>query len=155
MPELQPAGRFSIRVQQIDGHEFRVSFDKSHYTELRMDEPTPLGHDAGPNAARILASSIAVCLSSSLLFCLKRGGVPVEDLRTEADVELGRNEDKRLRIRSIAVRIAPQVGGDPGALEKCIATFEDFCVVTQSVREGIDVSVEVQPIPVSGVEVTS
>ena len=32
---------------------------------------------------------------------------------------------------------------DP-ALTSCLATFEDFCVVTQSVRKGIDVEVRVQ-----------
>lgn len=151
----EPAGGFTIRLQHIDGYEFRVSFDKSHYPELRIDEPPPLGRDAGPNPARILAAAIADCLSASLLFCLKRAGVPVEDLKTEADVQLVRNEHKRLRIGSIDVRIQPQLGVDAAAITKCLDTFEDFCVVTQSVREGIDVRVEVETQPSSRVEVTS
>lgn len=39
------------------------------------------------------------------------------------------------------------------AVAKCLGSFEDFCVVTQSVREGIDVRVRVEPegaAPLSG-----
>lgn len=155
MGDAQPAGGFSIRVQQIDGYEFRVSFDKSGYAELMMDEPPPLGRDAGPNPARILAAAVADCLSASLLFCLKRSGVAVEDVSTQADVSLVRNEHKRLRIGSIAVHITPKMDGDRAAIAKCLETFEDFCIVTQSVRGGIDVRVDVEPVPASQVEVTS
>lgn len=34
---------------------------------------------------------------------------------------------------------------DAAALGNCLDVFEDFCVVTQSVREGIDVEVTVEP----------
>ena len=30
-------------------------------------------------------------------------------------------------------------------LQKCLGMFEDFCVVTQSVRDGLDVEVKVEP----------
>lgn len=49
------ASRFALRVEQIDGFEFRVIFDKEHFAPLRMDKRPPLGHDAAPNAARSLA----------------------------------------------------------------------------------------------------
>ena len=59
------------------------------------------------------------------------------------DVEIVRNEAKRLRVGRIAVTLdAP--GADLAALEACIPAFEEFCTVTQSVREGIDVAVQVR-----------
>ena len=36
-------------------------------------------------------------------------------------------------------------GGDASRMSRCLDLFEDFCVVTQSVREGIDVRVAVEP----------
>lgn len=147
-----PVATFSLTVEQVEGFEFRVRFDKEQYAELRMDEPAPLGGDTAPNPARILAAAIANCLAASLLFCMKRGGHAPQAMRAEAQVSLVRNEQKRLRVGRIDVKLAPTMapGGDleamQAALQKCLPTFEDFCVVTQSVRGGLDVRVEVAPV---------
>ena len=140
---MDPAGEFTLQVEQVDGFEFRVRFDKEEYEDLRMDEPAPLGRDTAPNPARILAAAIGDCLSASLVFCLKRRKIAVDGLRTEVRVQLVRNEHKRLRIGSVNVSIHPRDPIPDEALEACLQTFEDFCVVTQSVREGIAVSVDV------------
>lgn len=141
---MEPAGEFTLRVEQVQGFDFRVEFDKEQYPPLRMDEPAPLGNDAAPNPARILAAAIGDCLSASLVFCLKRRGVTVEGLRSEVKVQLARNEHKRLRIGRVEVAIRPRDPIPQETLDACLATFEDFCVVTQSVRDGIDVAVKVE-----------
>lgn len=140
---MDPAGEFTLHIEQVDGFDFRVRFDKEQYADLRMDEPPPLGHDASPNPARILAAAIGDCLSASLVFCLKRRGVIVSGLRSEVRVQLVRNENKRLRIGNVDVSIRPEGPIPEEAMDACLKTFEDFCVVTQSVREGIDVKVSV------------
>jgi uncharacterized OsmC-like protein len=141
----QVVGRFAVHVEQVDGFEFRVRFDKEQYPELRLDEPPPLGRDSAPNPARILAAAIGDCLSASLVFCLKRAGVALEGLRSDVEVELVRNEQKRLRIGAVDVRIHPKLPAGSEPLQRCLGAFEDFCVVTQSVREGIDVRVHIEP----------
>lgn len=140
----EPAGRFSLRVEQVDGFEFRVRFDKEQYADLLLDEPEPLGRDRAPNPARILAAAIGDCLAASLLFCARKARVPVTGLAADLDVELVRNERKRLRIGRIGVTLRPKVEGGREALAGCLDVFEDFCVVTQSVREGLAVDVKVE-----------
>ena len=108
-----------------------------------MDEPPPLGHDVAPNAARVLAAAIGNCLSASLVFCLGKADVAVRDLYTEVDVEVVRNDQKRLRVGKVNVTIHTGLPPDDAALGRCRGTFEDFCIVTESVRRGIDVSVRV------------
>ncbi len=88
---------FGIKIEQVSGYEFRVTFDKPQHPSLLMDEPEPLGKDSAPNPSRILAAAIGDCLSASLMFCLSRSGANVSDLKTEVSVELVRNEQKRLR----------------------------------------------------------
>jgi organic hydroperoxide reductase OsmC/OhrA len=62
------------------------------------------------------------------------------------DAVLGRNERGRLRIRSMSVRLEPMIPVEQhGRITRCVEIFEDFCVVTASVRPGIDVQVEVAP----------
>ncbi|MCG6957330.1 MAG: hypothetical protein LJF04_15180 [Gemmatimonadetes bacterium] len=44
------------------------------------------------------------------------------------------------------VTLQPHVDGIPRPrLARCMELFQDFCVVTESVRGGIDVAVEVEP----------
>lgn len=142
MPE--PAGSFRLHIERIHDYEMRVRFDHPDLPELTVDEPPPLGEEAGPNPARLLASAIGSCLSASLVFCLSRSRVPVHGLTTDVDVELVRNEKKRLRIGRVSVHLHPVVD-DVAAMQRCLAIYEDYCVVTQSVREGLDVDVRVEP----------
>lgn len=143
---MDPVSEFTLHVEQVEGFDFRVRFDKERYADLRMDEPEPLGHDNSPNPVRILAAAIGDCLSASLVFCLKRRRVEVSGLRAEVHVSLVRNENKRLRVGKVGVTIHPTGPIPEDALAACLSTFEDFCVVTQSVREGIDVDVRVEPV---------
>jgi uncharacterized OsmC-like protein len=141
------ASRFSLRVEQIDGFEFRVKFDKEQFAPLLLDEPPPLGRDTAPNAARVLAAAIGNCLSASLVFCLKHAKVAVSGVTADVDVEIVRNESRRLRVGKVNVTLHTDLAPDDPALASCLSTFEDFCIVTQSVRQGIDVAVQVQGRP--------
>jgi len=144
-PQTQIVHEFTISMKQIEDFQFEVRFDKEQFAPLRMDEPEPLGRDAAPNASRVLAAAIGNCLSASLLFCTRKARVELGPVETRVRVQLGRNERGRLRIASVEVEIDPHF--PPGEREKaarCLELFEDFCVVTQSVRDGIPVEVRVK-----------
>lgn len=142
---MTEATSFTITLQQEQGFDFRVKFDWPGNPDLLLDEPEPLGARHGPNAARLVAAAVGNCLSASLLFCLrtkfKQSPGP---LRASVTGELARNERGRIRIGGLRVRI--ELAEDARALqhlERCMEQFEDFCVVTESIRHGIPVSVEV------------
>jgi organic hydroperoxide reductase OsmC/OhrA len=136
---------FSVELEQQEGFEFRVRFDWPQVPELVLDEPEPLGRRAGPNAARLVAAAVANCLSASLVFCLRskfrQNPGPV---RAMATGRLERNDKGRYRIAGIDVVLSiAEKFGDMPHQERCLEQFEDFCVVTQSIRAGIPVSVSV------------
>lgn len=138
-------GEFTISMDQVRDYEFRVKFDKEQVGELIMDEPPPLGREAGPNPSRILAAAIGNCLSASLIFCVRKARIPIESLHTEVRVQTVRNENKRLRIGKVEVTIDPRIAeADKAAAQRCLGLFEDYCTVTQSIRQGIDVQVVVE-----------
>jgi uncharacterized OsmC-like protein len=136
--------RFSVELEQQEGFEFVVRFDWP-VAELKLDEPEPLGTRSGPNAARLVAAAVANCLSASLVFCLRtkfrQNPGPV---RAMATGRLERNAQGRHRIAGIDVvlSMSERVGELPHQ-ERCLDQFEDFCVVTESIRAGIPVSVSV------------
>jgi organic hydroperoxide reductase OsmC/OhrA len=143
---------FTTKLEQVKDYEFKVTFDKDTFRPLTMDEPRPLGTEMGPNAARLLSSAVGHCLSASLLFCLQKSRIPMRHVSTNVQTRLARNEAGRWRISGTKVDIdaAPVNEQDRDRMKRCLDIFEDFCIVTQSVREGIDVQVAVHIGTVSG-----
>lgn len=143
---------FTLELEQQSDYEFRVKFDWPGVDGLLLDEPEPLGRSAGPNAARLIGAAVANCLSSSLLFCLRKFKQVPGTLRAEVTGELTRNERGRLRIGryDVTIRLADEAGAMQH-FDRCLAQFEDFCVVTESVRQGIPVGVRV--VDAAGTEV--
>ena len=135
---------FDISLTLEEDFRFRVDFGQPGVPDLRVDEPEPLGDGEGPNASRLLAAAVGNCLSASALFCLRKAKVDVAGMRTEVHTELVRNEDGRLRIGKIDVSLHPEFAdGNEARIARCLDLFEDFCLVTESVRSGIEVDVEV------------
>ena len=82
------------------------------------------------------------CLSDSLLFAWRKFKQAPEPLRCEVAAEVGRNTEGRLLILGMHVTIA--LGVAAGSLDhpdRALAQFEEFCTVTQSVRQSIPVRV--------------
>ena len=141
--------QFGVSIDQVDAYEFRVKFDKEHHAPIGMDEPAPLGKDAFPNAARMLAAAIGSCLSASLLFASKRPELQLGHVHSDVKVDIVKNENRRLRIGKITVAI--DAGIQPQDLEKAravAAVFEDFCTVTASVRQGIPIEASIKGLSI-------
>lgn len=134
-----------VTLEQEDGFAFRIRFDDAALAPLLSDEPAPLGEGRGPNPARLLLAAIANCLSASLLFALRKYRNTPGTLRAEIVATPMRNADGRWRIPKAFVELRLAEGGEAHAqLDRILAQFEQFCIVTQSVREGIEVEVTVR-----------
>jgi organic hydroperoxide reductase OsmC/OhrA len=142
---MSEEGRFTIHLEQQEDYQIVARFDWKRAADLLMDEPPPLGETSGPNASRLLAAAAANCLSASLLYCLAKEEPPARSLRTEATCILVRNDKKRLRIGGLEVRL---IAGDTllrsKRFDRCKTLFEDFCVVSASIRDGIPIKVVVE-----------
>ena len=142
---MSDALTFGVELEQQEGFEFRVRFDWPDVPELVLDEPEPLGKGRGPNAARLVGAAVANCLAASLVFCLKSKFRQIPGpVRAMASGRLERNERGRYRIAAIDVVLSlAEASGQMPHQERCLEQFEDFCVVTESVRRGIPVAVTV------------
>lgn len=138
---------FSLDVERVERFQFDVTFEDASWSPIRLDEPAPIGDGTAPNAARLLGAAIGNCLAASLVFCLQKSHVDVAGITAHVVGTLERNEKGRMRIGSVAVTLKPTLEGvPPERLGRCLELFEDFCLVTQSVRDGIDVDVTVEPV---------
>jgi len=135
---------FTLHLEQVEDFEFKVRFDWPDVPDLLLDEPAPLGSQAGPNAARLIAAGVANCLSASLLFCLQKSRNTPDGVSATVTGSIDRNDKGRLRLVGIEVDLKLSgISGDRSRLERCFSLFEDYCVVTQAVRDGIPIGVRV------------
>jgi len=133
--------RITLRQQQ--DYQFQVDFGEG-IPPLLADEPAPLGTGQGPSPVQLLAAAVGNCLSDSLLFALRKFKQTPEPLHCTVDAEIGRNEQKRLRV--LKMTAALHLGVPASSLEhldRVLGQFEAYCTVTQSVGQGIPIELHV------------
>ena len=140
---------FEVTLTRQEGYRILADFHQDGVAPLLMDELPPLGEGAGPAAAEVLAAAVGNCLTASLMFCLTKAHIGVAGVQTTVSGRTVRNEKGRMRIGGLSVRVAPEIAAeDRERAGRCLDLFEDFCIVTQSVRQGIDIEVGVEvPAP--------
>jgi uncharacterized OsmC-like protein len=92
----------------------------------------------------MLCAAVGNCLSDSLLFAFRKFKQVPEPIQCVVTAEVGRNDDNRLRVLHMTAQI--RMGVLAASLEQLshvLEQFEEFCTVTQSVRQGIPIKVEV------------
>lgn len=130
----------SIELRQQEKYRFLVDFGLQKAPPLEVDEDPPLGGNNGPDPSRLLAAATAQCMASSLLFCLEKSRIEVKDLNVRAKAYFGRNEEKRLRITRIELKLNVEVPNNEKAnVERCKTIFDKYCTVSQSIKRGIPI----------------
>jgi uncharacterized OsmC-like protein len=132
-----------VQLQQKQDYQFEIHFG-DQVPVLMGDEPAPLGAGQGPSPVQLLAAAVGNCLSDSLLFALRKFKQAPEPLACDVHAEVGRNAEGRLRV--LTIRAVLTLGVPAAALahlDRVLGQFQEYCTVTQSVGQGIAVSVEV------------
>ena len=133
-----------VTLEQQEDFAFTLRFEDTGLEDWLTDEPPPLGSGRGPNPSRLLLASVANCLVASLLFALRKFKNEPGKLRAEISAKLERNAAGRWCLpRSSVVLTLVDDAANLHQVERVLAQFEEFCVVTQSVRDGIAVDVVV------------
>ena len=132
-----------VHLTQEKDYRFQITFDDG-VPDLAVDEPPPLGSATGPSPVQLLTAAVGSCLSDSLLFALRKFKQNPEPMRCEVQANVGRNPEGRMRVLCMKAMLTLGVAVDQlEHLQRALDQFEEFCTVTQSVRAGIEVMVEV------------
>ena len=132
-----------VQLRQKQDYQFDIHFGPG-IPVVMGDEPAPLGAGQGPSPVQLLAAAVGNCLSDSLLFALRKFKQAPEPMRCDVHAEVGRNAEGRLRVLEIKALLTLGVPASSlEHLERVLGQFESYCTVTQSVGQGIAISVEV------------
>ncbi|HTU03293.1 MAG TPA: OsmC family protein [Candidatus Sulfotelmatobacter sp.] len=140
-----------VTLVREQGYRFRVRFNKHGIPDLITDEPPPIGQDAGPSPAQLLAAAVGNCMAASLVFCLEKSRLSLERLQVDVRVGFDRGEAGQLRISGVQVGLQPSWTAETAEKAKrCLEIFEEYCLVTQAVKHGVPVDVQVSGTVVPG-----
>lgn len=135
--------RIHVQLHQKRDYQFDIHFG-GDIPLMMGDEPAPLGAGQGPSPVQLLAAAVGNCLSDSLLFALRKFKQAPEPITCDVYADVGRNAEGRLRVLGIKAVLALGVPATALAhLDRVLEQFEAYCTVTQSVGQGIPVSIEV------------
>ena len=138
---------YSIKMKRIDNYKFEVDFGSDLIPNILTDEPDSLpgGEGKGPTASMLLAAAVGNCLSASLTFCAAKKKVELINLNTTVKFTRERNKKGFWRISKINVNLEPIVEDkEDSKFQRCIEMFEDYCIVTQSVKTGIPTEINLK-----------
>jgi len=143
-PKADTGAEIRIRLEQERPYGFRVNFEGTDLDALHTDESPPLGEGAGPGPSALLLAAVANCLSASLLFALRKYKNDPGPIEAVIVAHKQRNAEGRWRIprAEVEIRLSDKAA-DLDHFDRVLAQFEEFCLVTQSVREGVEVSVRI------------
>ncbi len=132
---------FSLTLTRLEKYLFQIDFGE--FGNVLADEPPPLGDGEGPSPSALLAASVANCLSASLLYALARKKEDPGEMRAEVTGTIER-VGKFLRVTRVKVVLSLGVAASSlPSLAAALEVFEDYCTVTQSVRAGVAVDIEI------------
>ncbi|WP_297905171.1 OsmC family protein [Metallibacterium sp.] len=141
---MSASDELRLHISQVGDYAFRIEFEGTQLEALLTDEPAPLGHDEGPNPSRLLLAAIGNCMAASLVFALRKFRNQPGPITASVRATPERNAEGRWRIARAEIELhLAEPGAQHAQLERILAQFENFCVVTQSVREGIEVQARV------------
>jgi len=100
----------------------------------------------GPSSVGYLLIGIGGCLGSTFAFCLKKKKVEFTSLEIILDGILKHNGPKlHLRLNRINCQINISLNHNQyNLLEECIQTFQKYCVVSESIINGIPLNVKIK-----------
>ena len=132
-----------VELVQLQDYRFDIRFG-GNIPPLTSEAPAPLGTGTGPSPEHLLCAAVGNCLSDSLLFALRKFKQAPEPLQASVTAEVGRNADGRVRVLHLHATLRL---GVPAArlehLERVLSQFEGYCTVSQSVGQGIPITVTV------------
>ena len=146
----QTTREFDVSLNYIGGYAFanQASEHGAPAGQIYVsDEPDPVGENSGPSTPSMLGSSVAHCLSASLLEHMRTYGAPAREgcIKTEARITVHRGAEGLPRIRQIDVSIQADDGGALSSQTKdsIERSYKKHCTVSASLASAFPIETEI------------
>lgn len=136
-------------------HNLKITLDyseKLHFTasarnfeDIHVDEPESFhGSNLGPSSVEYILIGIGGCLGSSLIYCLQKKKVQVDELSLIVEGII-KHVGPKMHLKLIEINVEINFKAKKTfsqEVENCLNVFQDYCVVTNSLLNGIPINVK-------------
>jgi len=139
--------RVKVGIKLTENMIYKCDLGQINMDDLFIDETRKKRTDRiGPSPTKLLALSILGCLAACFEFCLQKKGFTLSDLDGRAEVTFARNEKNIWRIKKINVEFLPKIDNPEmrKSVAQCKRLFEQYCIITESLRKGIEIDVNLK-----------
>jgi len=121
-----------------------------NFKDFDIDEPASFhGTDLGPSAVEYLLIGIGGCLGTTFIYCLQKKNIELETFEVVVDGKVSHTgPKKRLRLENVEVdlKFTPKEASSDLELNRCMKEFTKYCVVTNSITNGLPINVNCKKI---------
>lgn len=137
-----------VKLDHLENLHFKASV--RDFEKFDLDEPKSFhGTNLGPSPVEYLLIGIGGCLGSSFMYCLNKKTIKVTNLKIVIDGKIKhKGPTLRLRLVQVDITILYELE-DKSFREKadtCINEFKQYCVVSDSLVNGIPLNIECKEI---------
>lgn len=137
-----------IKINYLENLHFLA--EVRNFTNIHIDEPESFhGTNLGPSSVEYLLIGIGGCISTTILYCFQKNNIEIETFNVRVEGKLKHVGPKnRLRLITVDVLIdfKPKDGLNQKKIEKCIKIYEEHCVVSNSIKMGLPINVNINII---------
>ena len=128
----------TVNLEQVNNATTRATI-RGH--ELLIDRPKAKeGNDAGPMGGELLLAALGGCFNSNLLAAIRARNLLIDDITIEIN---GKLVDHPQRYDSVEM-VVRSAYPDQKEFEKLVTIAERSCIVANSLRQGLNLSVRVE-----------
>ena len=136
-----------ISIDWID--DFGFTTKVRHLKNFLIDEPLSFkGSDRGPSPVEYILIGIGGCLGMSFIHCTKKNDIKINKLNILVDGKMTHSSpSNQLQLVSVSVELNvvqfEEKEKEKKNLEKCIDSYRQYCIVSNSLIKGLPIDVKV------------
>jgi len=138
-----------IGLERLENRDLRIKFDNITMEDLIIKKSGISKEKMGGEARQLLAASLVECMCSTLISLLDWARVDLKMFQADAEVISGKDEEGRLCVDSINMKLIIRIPEDEETLRKfkrAETLFERGCLMSRSLKKGIKVNFSINTL---------
>ena len=144
---LNSSSKSLVKLKWFENEDLVISFNDDNMDDIVIRKPTSPSPKGGTEARKLLAASLAKCMSSTLFSLLKSNNVEFSNFTVNAETVTGEGDNGTLHVHSINLTISLNLPHDEVTRRKFKGIkkiFDRGCLLSRSLKNGVSINTNIK-----------